>query len=121
MKLVVRLLLSSAAIFGVAYFSGGSLLRVDGWVAAAWAAVALGLVNLTVKPVVHVLAFPATILTLGVFALVINAFMLYIVAWIVPGVDTSGFLATMVAALVISVATSALTKLVESDDDRRSR
>lgn len=121
MKLVVRLLLSSAVIFGVAYFSGGSLLKVDGWGAAAWAAVVLGVVNLTLKPIAHVLAFPATLLTLGLFALVINALMLYIVAWVVPGVDTNGFLFTMLAALIISVATSTLTRLVESDDDRRKR
>lgn len=121
MKLILRLLVSSGVIFGVAYYSGGALLQVDGWAAAAWAAVVLGLVNLIIKPIVHVFAFPVTLLTLGLFALVINAFMLYIVAWLVPGVETNGFLATMLAAIVISVLTSVLTRLIEDDDDRRSR
>jgi len=115
MKLVVRLLISAAVIFGVAYLSDGSLLVVDGWVAAAWAALVLGVVNSVIKPVVKLFSLPITILTLGLFSLVINALMLYLVAWVVPGVDTTGFLMTVLAALVISVVTTVAFKIVERD------
>jgi len=115
MKLVVRLLISAAVIFGVAYLSDGSLLVVDGWVAAALAAVVLGVVNAIIRPVVKLFSLPITILTLGLFSLVINAFMLYLAAWVVPGVDTTGFLMTVLAALIISVVTTVAFKIVDRD------
>lgn len=118
MRFVMRMLVSAAAVFGVAYLSGGALLQVDAfWPAAVYAALVLAVVNAVVKPVVQVLAFPVTILTLGLFALVVNAFMLYIVDWVVPGVSTTGFWQTVVASLLISVVSSVAGKLIEGGDD----
>jgi putative membrane protein len=115
MKFVLRMVVSAAVIFGVAYLSGGWLLEVDGPVAALWAAIVLAVVNAFVRPVVKLLSLPITILTLGLFALVVNAAMIYLVAWIVPGVDTTGFFATVIAALIISAATSLFTRLIDKD------
>lgn len=115
MKILIRLVISAAVIFGVAYFSDGSLLTVDGWQAAGWAALVLGLVNLIIKPLVKLLTLPVTIFTLGLFGLVINMLMLYIVSWIVPGVGTVGILQTFLAALIISIVTSVLTWILEKD------
>lgn len=118
MRFVIRMLVSAAAVFGVAYLSDGALLRVDSfWPAAVYAAVALAVVNAVVKPVVQVLAFPVTLLTLGLFGLVVNAFMLYIVDWVVPGVSTTGFWQTLVASILISVVSSVAGRLLEGDDD----
>lgn len=116
MKFLMRMLVSAAALFGVAYLSGGALLEVDTWTAAIIAAVVLALFNAIVKPIVHLVALPVTILTLGLFSLVISAFMLYLVDWVVPGFSTVGFWQTIVAALVVSIATSVLTKLIEGDE-----
>lgn len=115
MKLVIRLAIGMVVIFGVAYLSDGSLLQVDGWSAAFWAALVLGIVNAVIKPVVSVLTFPVTIITLGLFALVVNALMLYLVGWIVPGVEMVGFWQTLVAALIISIITSLLNKAADKD------
>ncbi|MDI6712031.1 MAG: phage holin family protein [Anaerosomatales bacterium] len=118
MKFVLRMLVSAAAVFGVAYVSGGALLRVDAfWPAAVYAAIALAVVNAVVKPVVQVLAFPVTVLTLGLFALVVNAFMLYIVDWVVPGVSTTGFWQTVVASVLISIVSSLAGKAIEGGDE----
>ncbi|MCX8007079.1 MAG: phage holin family protein [Coriobacteriia bacterium] len=118
MRFVIRMLVSAGAVFGVAYLSDGALLHVDSfWPAAVYAAVVLAIVNAVVKPVVRVLALPVTILTLGLFALIINALMLYIVDWVVPGVSTTGFWQTVVASLAISVVSSVAGKLVEGNDD----
>lgn len=116
MRLLIKLLLTGALIFAVAEFSGGSLLSVDGYMAAVWGAVVLGIVNVLVKPIVKLLSLPITILTLGLFSLVVNAFMLYIVAVLVPGLSTVGFLSTMVAALIIAIGSSVITKVVDKDD-----
>lgn len=116
MKFLLRMLVSAAAIFGVAYLSGGWLLEVDAfWPSAVIAALVLALVNAIVKPIVHLFSLPVTILTLGLFSLVINAAMLYLVAYFVDGVSTTGFVQTVLASLAISVITSVGTKLVDKD------
>jgi putative membrane protein len=116
MKFILRMLVAAAAIFGVAYLTGGALLSVDEfWPTAVIAAVVLGIANAVIKPIVHVLAFPITLLTLGLFALVINAAMLYLVAAIVPGFETVGFLQTVLAALIIAIVTGVIGKMIEKD------
>jgi putative membrane protein len=116
MKFILRLLVAAAAIFGVAYLTGGSLLSIDAfWPTAVIAAAVLGIANAVIKPIVKVLAFPITFLTLGLFALVINAGMLYLVAALVPGFETVGFLETVVAALIIAIVTGVAGKMLEKD------
>jgi putative membrane protein len=110
------MLISAAAIFAVAYVSEGALLApMEFWPTAVIAAVVLALVNATVKPVVHVLALPVTILTLGLFSLVINAAMIYLVAAVVPGFETVGFLQTLAAAVVLSIVNAVASKMLERD------
>jgi putative membrane protein len=114
-KFLIRMLFSAAAIFGVAYLSDGALLKVDAfWPSAVIAAVVLAVVNAVVKPIVKVLSFPVTILTLGLFSLVISAGMLYLVAWVVDGVSTMGFWQTLVSAVIIAIVTSVGTSLADS-------
>jgi len=112
-KFVIRLLISAVVIFGVAYLSGGWLLKVDGFMAALWAAIVLALVNAVVRPVVGFLSLPITILTFGLFALVLNALMIMLVALVVPGVETNGFFPTLIAALIISISTAVLSAAFE--------
>lgn len=117
MKFLLRMAVSAAAIFGVAYLSNGWLLEVDSfWPAAVIAAVVLGLVNAIVKPIVSLLSLPITLLTLGLFSLVINAGMLYLVAAVVDGVHTTGFLQTVLASIVISIASSVAGALLSKKD-----
>lgn len=117
MKFLVRMLISAAAIFGVAYLSNQWLLQVDEfWPDAVLAALVLAIVNAVVKPIVHILSLPVTILTLGLFSLVISALMLYLVAAVVPGVHTTGFLQTLLSALIIAAVTSIGSSLMEEGD-----
>jgi putative membrane protein len=119
MKFVLRMLVSAAALFGVAYLTGGALLQVDSfWPAAVFAAVVLAVANAVVKPIIQVLAFPVTVITLGLFSLVISAFMLYLVEWIVPGVHTTGFWQTVAASLIISIVCSIGFRVVDPERDR---
>lgn len=116
MKFALRMLVSAGAIFGVAYVSEGALLEpMDFWPTAVIAAAVLAVVNATVRPIVKVLAFPITLLTLGLFGLVINAAMLYLVAWVVPGFETVGFWQTVAAAVIISVVTAVASKLIDRE------
>jgi len=117
MRFILRMLVTAAALFGVAYLSGNTLLRVDDfWPAAVSAALVLSFVNAFIRPVLKVFAFPITVLTLGLFSLVVNAAMLSLVAAVVPGVRTTGFLATIVASILIAIVSSVGTSLVDRDD-----
>jgi putative membrane protein len=67
------------------------------------AALLLGVINAFVKPILVILTLPITILSLGIFLLVINAAMLALVAWVLPGFAISGFGAALLGAIVISI------------------
>ncbi len=86
-------------------------LWVDGFVidetaTLLMAAVVLGLVNAVVRPILIVLTIPISVVTLGLFLLVINASMILLVAAIVPGFDISGFWDALWGALLVSVTGS---------------
>jgi putative membrane protein len=67
------------------------------------AALLLGIVNAIVRPITVVLTFPFTVLTLGLFLLVVNALMLLLVALFLPGFSVTGFWAAFLAALIVSI------------------
>jgi putative membrane protein len=87
------------------------------WLATAWvpgvhidgpgtlllAGILLGVVNSIVRPIAIVLTLPMTIVTLGLFLLVINAGMVGLVAWILPGMQVSGFWAAFWTSLLVSL------------------
>jgi putative membrane protein len=76
---------------------------VDSWQAALIGSIVLALANTLLKPVLFVLTLPFTILTLGLFLFVLNALMLWITAWIVPGLHVRGFGTTLIASILLSL------------------
>ena len=78
--------------------------RFDGWQALLVAGLLFGIVNAILKPILVILTAPITILTLGLFLLVINALMLLLTAWLVPGFHLyGGFWRAVLVALFVSV------------------
>jgi putative membrane protein len=71
------------------------------------AGVLLGLVNAVVRPLAIVLTFPLTLLTLGLFLLVVNAAMLALVAAMLDGMTLSGFLPALFGSLIVSLVSTA--------------
>lgn len=67
------------------------------------AALLLGMVNAVVRPLLIILTLPITVITLGLFLLVINAAMLGLVAWILPGLSIDGFFSAVLGSILISV------------------
>ncbi|MEJ1964345.1 MAG: phage holin family protein [Gammaproteobacteria bacterium] len=78
-------------------------ISIQGPVTLVLAGVLLGVVNAIVRPVAVILTFPFTILTLGLFLLVVNAGMLALVAALLPGFHIDGFWTAVLAALIVSV------------------
>lgn len=100
-KLLVNWVLGAAALYVLSFLFSGMYL--SGFGAAMAASLALGLINAIIKPVFFVLSLPVTILTFGLFTLVINALMLSLASALVPGFVISGFGTAFLAAIVLSV------------------
>jgi putative membrane protein len=107
---IVRVLVNAATIALAAALIPG--LHLDGATPALLAGVVLGLINALVRPVLVVLTLPLTLLTLGLFLLVLNGLCLAATAWLVPGFDIDGFLPAVLGALFVSVVSWALTAFV---------
>jgi putative membrane protein len=78
------------------------------------AAVLLGVVNAFVRPLAFILTLPITIVTLGLFMLVLNAGMVALVAWVVPGFTISSFWTAMGAAIIVGIVSWAASGLIGS-------
>jgi putative membrane protein len=99
------------------FFARAIIVALGLWLATLWvpgvyidspttlilAGVLLGIVNSIVRPIAIVLTLPMTIVTLGLFLLVINAGMVALVAWMLPGMHVAGFWAAFWAAVLVSI------------------
>lgn len=92
------------------YISGDSVW--DRFKIAFLAGLLLGLFNLLIKPIVKLLSLPINILTLGLFNIVINAGMLWIVDLIIKGLDVEGFWGYVLSSLVISIISIVVSKII---------
>ncbi len=117
MKLLIRWLLSAISLMIVAYFVPG--FNVRGFGAALIAAAVIGFINATLGVLLKILTFPLTVLTLGLFLIVVNAAMLKLAAWLVPGFQVRTWLAAIIGAILLSIVSAILHALV--GDERRER
>jgi putative membrane protein len=101
MKLILKWLLSAAALLAVAYLYSGVEVRSFG--AALTAAFVIGLFNMLLRPVLVLLTLPVTVLTLGLFLFVINALLFWWAAGLLNGFYVSGFGAALLGSLIYSV------------------
>ncbi len=108
---VIRWVATALAIGVAAQVLPG--IQVDGLWAASVAALLLGLVNATLRPILLLLTLPLTVVTLGLFALVVNGAMLALVASVVKGVHVAGFGSAVLGAILISLVGSLLTWLLQ--------
>ncbi|OGL61973.1 hypothetical protein A3C09_01435 [Candidatus Uhrbacteria bacterium RIFCSPHIGHO2_02_FULL_47_44] len=99
MELLLRWLLNALALIIVANVVPG--IHVDSFYHALIAALILGLANALVRPILIVLTLPVTILTLGLFILVINALMILLASTIVKGFTVTGFVPAFLAAIAL--------------------
>lgn len=111
MPFLVRMGANAIAILLIAYLLP-QLMSADGPLAALAAAFVLGLVNAVVRPVFVLLTLPVTVVTLGIFLLVINGLLLLLVAAIVPGFHVNGFLGAVAGSVLISIVSWVLTRVV---------
>lgn len=118
MRFLVRWCINALALIAVAYLYSG--VKVDGIVAALIAALVLGFVNAIVRPVLILLTLPATLLTMGLFIFVINAFLFWFVAEMVTGFDVDGFMPALIGSLMYSVITLLVSWAIAEPRDQKA-
>lgn len=102
MEILINWIVNAMIVFSVAYVMPGA--HVDSFVTALVVALVLGIVNAILKPILIILTLPITIITLGLFTLVLNALLILLVSKIVPGFTINGFLWALVFGIVLSIA-----------------
>jgi putative membrane protein len=107
----VRMGANAIAILLIAYLLP-MVLHTEGALAALGAAFVLGLVNAVIRPIFILLTLPVTVFTLGIFLLVINGLLLWLVSGIVPGFHVNGFFGAVAGSVLISLISWILTQAV---------
>ena len=110
MGLLLVWILNAVALLVVAYLLPG--IKVASFGSALIAALVLGLLNALVKPVLVLLTLPITVVTLGLFLLVLNALLFWFVGSILKGFQVNGFWWAVIGALVYSLVASLLARLI---------
>lgn len=95
---------------------------VESWVAVALIGLVLAAINMSIKPILQILSLPVTIITLGIFYVVVNTLMLYLAAWAVNGIFQVGFHidsfgSAFVASIVISLVSVILGAITGTNKD----
>ncbi len=108
--LILRTLITGLGIWLATYLVPG--VSATSTAALVWAAIALGLINAFVRPVLLLLTLPFTILTLGLFLLVLNAGMLNLAGWFVDGFYVTGFWDAVFGGIVVSIVSSLCSQFI---------
>jgi putative membrane protein len=117
-KLLIRVVINAVAIWVAAYIVPG--ITVSGGI-AEWLILAIifGLVNAFIRPVIRLLTLPISIVTLGLFSLVINALMLMLVGWLSKSLTIDGalfgFFNALLGSIIISIVSTVLSWFVSDD------
>lgn len=101
MSILINLILSAMAVFAAAYILPG--VHVENFTAAIVAALVIGIFNAVLKPILLILTLPITIISLGLFTFVIQAFLIMLADQLVPGFTVDGFLWALVLSLVLAI------------------
>ncbi len=122
MSFLIRRLVTAIAVAAAVWLVPGiELIGGDSaWVGIVIFALILSLVNISVKPLMQILSLPVTVVTLGIFYLIVNTIMLYLAAWLANGLFgigfwISGFGSAFLASIVISIVSALVNSLIGND------
>ncbi|RIA10808.1 putative membrane protein [Flavobacteriaceae bacterium MAR_2010_72] len=113
MNLILRILLTAVAVVILAKLLPGVI--VDGFLSAVIVAIVLGLLNAILKPILIILTLPITIVTLGLFLLVINACIILMADKFIDGFGVSSFWTALLFSILLSILQSILYSILKDD------
>lgn len=114
-RFLIRVLVNAAALWVAARFVPGIEMSGDIWQILLIALV-FGIVNAILKPILKLLSLPVLIITLGLFAIIINVILLAITAALMENLTIDGFLPALLGSLVISVVSAVLNAIIPDPD-----
>ncbi|MDO4590254.1 MAG: phage holin family protein [Slackia sp.] len=123
MKFILRILVTAIAVAAAVWLVPGIEVAAttETWVCVGVLALFLSLLDVSLKPVLQVLSLPVSVLTLGIFYLVVNTFVLYVASWMANGLFNVGFEiasfgSAFVASIVISIVSSIVGAITGAND-----
>ncbi len=113
MNKIIKFLIIGLAVYGLSMLFSG--ITVSGYLSALLVVLVLSLVNTFIKPVLQLLTLPITVVTFGLFLLVINGGMILLVDWLLPGFDVANFW----WALLLSICLSCINSVLEGKANQK--
>ena len=112
MRFILRLIITAAIAYGLSMILSPHI-RIDSYSTALIFVLILGILNAIVKPILVILTLPITILTLGLFLLVINVLMILLADKFISGIHIDGFLWAFIFGILLSVLSSVISNLTK--------
>lgn len=123
MLFIIRWIVTALAVAAAVWIVPGiDIIGGDSaWVAIAILALILSLINISIKPILQILSLPATIITLGIFYIIVNTLMLYLAAWLANGlfgvgIFIAGFGSAFLGSIVISIVSVIVNAIINPTD-----
>jgi len=110
-KILIKFILTAVLTYGLAQVLPN--VQLNGVGSAAILVIVLGLLNATVKPILKLIGFPITLLTLGLFLLVINVIIVKLADFLMSSFSVTGFLSALIFSLSLSLVTSVVDMIVD--------
>ncbi|MGI4832682.1 MAG: phage holin family protein [Janthinobacterium lividum] len=110
-KFLIKFLLTAALTYGLAQILPN--VHLNGFGSAMILVVVLGLLNATVKPILKIIGFPVTVITLGIFLLIINVIIIKLADYLMSSFSVEGFFSALILSLALSLVASVVDMLVE--------
>ena len=110
MKMILRFLGTAAAVYLTVYLVPGITIS-GGWTTTLLVALVWSVITMVIRPVLSILTLPITIITLGLFAFILNAVLFWAMTLIVPGFEVAGFLPALIGAVVLSIINWLISKV----------
>lgn len=114
MGFIIRLLFTTAIVMFLCWLLPG--VEVAGWTSALWVAVVMGLLNMFLRPVLVFMTLPATVVTMGLFLLVINAVIIMLSAYFVQGFVVENFWYALLFSIVLTFCQSIANGFLQKDE-----
>ncbi|HEX5274157.1 MAG TPA: phage holin family protein [Candidatus Rubrimentiphilum sp.] len=119
MHFIIRLLINAFALWLIAKYVPGFSMTGSIWTPII-AALIFGIVNALVRPIVLLLTLPISILTLGLFVIIVNALMFWLVTWLTPNFKVSGFVPALIGAIIMMVVSLIVNKVFAAEEAPRA-
>lgn len=111
MGFILQLIIASVAVYFTAWLLPG--IEVKSFGSAIIVAIVLGILNAVVKPILQFISFPITILTLGLFLLVINTVIILLASWLIGSFHVENFWWALIFSIILSIVMSLLEALID--------